>query len=362
MAHLPLNPDWIEAIDGVLSQKQLAKLYGLEASTWIIAQRELRIRATKKFGTDAAKMLFDREALEQATHPRVSEYHASRFPKTTVWDLTAGIGGDLKALANHGSAVGFEILPDRRDIAAYNVPGSEVRLEDGFAAFKESKPDYVWADPHRRISGKRLIDPEDYQPNPTDLAELMRATKISGMKLSPMIRDEYLDSLGGRVEFISHLGECCEALIWLGSEVEPGWEAVHIESGERLERFEVEDEVQEPEQYLFDADPAAVRAHVLGNFQLPQLGEFPGYLTGPDLLHSPWLRTYEVLYHGPGDLKTTKRVLRENGWSVFEVKQRGTGLDVPKILKELKIEGDPVSLVAFLVGKSVRFCLVRRVA
>ena len=98
-----------------------------------------------------------------------------------------------------------------------------------------------------------------------------------------------------------------------------------------------------------------------GNFGLPQLGDSPGYLTGDNTVSSPWLRPYEVLYRDSSDFKRIKEFLRSNRLRVFEVKQRGAGVDPSSIIKQLKTEGEPVSLIAWRVEKSVRYAVARRV-
>jgi hypothetical protein len=344
-----------------LTAKQLAKKHGDEGARWATLQLELRKRARVKFANPDA-MLFDREALEQATHSTVAAYHAARFPLgARVIDLTTGIGGDLLALAARGPSVGFEINPERAEIAQFNVPNADVKNEDGFAWLKDNTPDYVWVDPHRRAaSGKRFVSPDDYQPNPRELAARLATTRLSGMKLSPMLGDDYLLSLGGRLEFVSHQGECGEAVVWLGSDTVPGKFAVVLADGlpHFYEPREVEKFTNEPSQYLVDLDPAIIRAHAIGNFEGSELGDIPGYLT-LDTPPKPAIgaRIYEVKHHGSGDLRRTKALLREHKLRVFEVKQRGAGLDPAKVMQELKTEGDPVSLVAFRVGKSIRFAL-----
>jgi hypothetical protein len=351
---------WFEALSeaGSLSAKQLAKKYGDDAARWASMQVELRKKAQAKFA-NADSMLFDREALEQATHEAIAFYHASRFPAgALVLDVTVGIGADLIGLTKRGPVMGFELDSMRTEYARHNCPRAEVRNADGLAFAVASDNSYIWADPDRRdSSGKRMSDPGAYEPNPL---EIPRDRELTGIKLSPMLPDEYLESVGQRIEFVSYRGECREAIAWSGKAVEPGIYAVDIETEELLPRFEIEDAVNEPWGVIFDSDPATVRAHALGNFGLPQLGDSPGYLTGEKIIDSPWLRAYEVLFQDSSDFKRIKEFLRKNGLRVFEVKQRGAGIDPTTIIKQLKTDGDPVSLIAWKVEKSIRFAVARR--
>ena len=342
-----------------MSAKQLAKKFGDEAARWASLQVDLRKKARAKFGA-ADGMLFDREALEQATHEAVAQYHASKFSSgASVVDMTVGIGADLIALAKRGPVIGFEIDEMRADYARHNCLGADVRNEDGLAFVLANGSPYIWADPDRRDSaGKRLNDPSAYEPDP---ASIPRDRELTGIKLSPLLFDEYLETVGDRIEFVSYRGECREAIAWSGKSVEPGFFCVDAETGLSLPRFEVEDAVNEAYEYIFDSDPAAGRAHALGNFGLPQLGDSPGYLTGEEAVDSPWLRSYEVLYKESGDFKRIKEFLRKSGLRVFEVKQRGAGVDPSSIIKQLKTDGDQVSLIAWRVDKSVRYAVCRRV-
>ncbi len=355
-----ISPTWFDALSEAdkLSAKQLAKKYGDDAARWTSLQVDLRKKAGVKF-YNSQEMLFDREALEQATHEAIATYHASKFPTDAlVIDMTVGIGADLIALSKRGPVIGFELDPTRTDYARHNCPGADVRNEDGLAYVVANNCPFIWADPDRRdTAGKRLIDPSAYEPNPLDIP---RDRELTGIKLSPLLQDEYLESVGQRIEFVSYRGECREAIAWSGNIVDPGIFAVDAESGETLPRHEIEDVVNEPWGIIFDSDPAAGRAHALGNFGLPQLGDSPGYLTGETHVSSPWLRAYEVLFQDSSDFKRMKEFLRKNNLRVFEVKQRGAGVDPSSIIKQLKTEGDPVSLIAWKVEKSVRYAVVRR--
>lgn len=70
---------------------EVSRVVSAEDAAWAFTQWALRERARAKF-PDADRMLFTREALEQATPYAVARYHASRFPAgVLVADLTAGI-------------------------------------------------------------------------------------------------------------------------------------------------------------------------------------------------------------------------------------------------------------------------------
>src|SRR5690242_14992287 len=74
----------------------------------VVGQARLRTRARTKFGDLAARMLFTRAGLEQATRLPIAARHAARFRDagfTRVADLGCGIGGDALGLAGLGLQV-----------------------------------------------------------------------------------------------------------------------------------------------------------------------------------------------------------------------------------------------------------------
>jgi len=352
--------------------ERVGKATSPEAARWAFGQWDSRRRAKAKFSR-ASEMLFVREALEQATHERVAAYHASLFPEgELVVDMTVGIGADLIALAARGPALGFELDDERAEYARHNLAvyghECEVRGQDSVEWLpKSDSVGYAFADPARRVEGRRTLQLDEFAPNPASLATLFNRLKLGVIKLTPMLSDEALRGLSTRVDFLSFGGECREALVLLGSEAEPGTFAVHLESGERLAAGYPPLAVEEPGEYLYDADPAAVRAHGLGTlcdqYRLQPLGDSNGYLTGRTLVQSPWLRAYRVLYQGKADAKSTKRALRDLDAATPEFKQRGAGLDLIKERQAYAMAGSrAVSIAVWKNGKSLRHAILERIA
>lgn len=335
-----------------------------EAAAWAFTQWRLRERAKRKFAR-AEHMLFSAEALEQATHEQVAAYHASLFPiGTLVGDLTTGIGGDAIALAGRGSVLGYE--PDvaraalaRHNLAAHGLAG-EVREADCLGA--DWPFDFAFADPARRVEGRRTLRMDEFQPDPARLAPRMRDLRLGAIKLSPLLKDEELMALGGRVEFLSHESECKEALVVLGTDSgEPGYEAVHIESGERLagsptpRRMTLTDE---PETWFFEADPAAIRAHALPvlaeRYDLFPLGRSNGYLTGRRNVESPWLKAYRIVGFAPTDPRQAGRALTELNAATPAVKTRSANIDPFEFGRKLRLKGRRNLVLAFFPSSQGR--------
>jgi len=336
-----------------------------EAARWAFTQWSLRQRGAAKFAL-AEQMLFDRDGLEMATHEAVAAYHASLFPlRSSVVDLTAGIGADLIGLCGWCFPIGVEMDAERANLARYNLAvhghWPEIVVADALevlASRAKYAAGYYFADPSRREGGKRTLDPSQFSPDPSVLAGFFRMSKLSVMKLSPMLPDSFLEPLGRGLEFVSFDGECREALVLNGTEANEGRWAVQAETGTRLAASPLVEVVEEPLEFVFEADPAAIRAHALGGFGLAGLGDSNGYLTGPSLVASSWLRAYRVLYAGRGDVRATKAELARLDSATPVVKQRGAGQDVDQLRKQLRFSGSrPLVLMLYPVGKSVRHIL-----
>lgn len=381
------------------SISRIAKATSDDAARWAFSQWALRKRAQLKFAK-AREMLFDQEGLEMSTHESLGSYHAALFPKNEmVYDLTAGIGADLIALAKRGPTIGFEIEPSRAQMARQNlavhgleaevivsnsvapgwlvpgqndvapgclVPGRNDVDPGSLIPEQISENIFLFADPARRSAGRRFTDPSEFQPNPVEIIQKFETCKLGVIKLSPMLPDEFLDSLTPRLEFVSFGGECREALAIFGSQVLPGRFAVQVETGSILEADDLYlPSSDEPRTFLYEADPAAIRAHALGNlceeFGIVALSDTNGYLTGDQQISSPWLTGFRVIEHGRFDVKVLKKRLAELGSGTPVLKQRGTKLDLQKFQKQMILKGSQSYEVAFYaIGNSVRQVILER--
>ncbi len=343
---------------------RVSKSFGEEAARWAFTQWELRERAMGRFER-AEEMFFTREALEQASHPAIARYRASKFTAGQwVVDLTCSIGSDLIALAERGPTLGIDIDEERLEYAQSNLAacGLSAHLSKKDCLSFDWEFDLAVADPSRRSDGKRVTRISEYSPDPTLLAERMRELWLGCIKLSPMLSDIELDDFGGQLEFLSFGGECREAAVWLGRRVEPGRCAVHIESGEVLESNTFFCKGNSS-FFLFEADPAAIRAHCLGTlcseFGLARLGDSNGYLTGPTRVSSVWLTVYRILGECKADDKALKSSLRELDATIDAIKSRVKGIEPELVRRKLQLDGNRgVILVAYPVGKSHRWLIV----
>ena len=108
---LALAAEWVEAGDPVRAVAALRRQYEPAQVAAALEQAELRRRARAKF-SDADRMLFTREGLEQASGERAARWRARRYgPWPLVADLCCGIGGDSGALSAEHAVVAVDRNP-----------------------------------------------------------------------------------------------------------------------------------------------------------------------------------------------------------------------------------------------------------
>jgi hypothetical protein len=343
---------------------QVARAVGDDAARWAFSQWDLRERAAAKFAR-ASEMLFTREALEQATHEQISHYHASQFPSgALVADLTCGIGADLIAIAARGQACAYEVDLQRASYAKHNlrVHDVEATIRIGDCLASEWDFEFAFADPARRTNGRRTLRTDEFSPNPEALFSRMKSLRLGGVKLSPLLQDSFLEQPGGRLVFVSYGGECREAVLWLG-DVDSGRFAHQIESGESLPAGGFAPTTEEPYEYLYEADAAAVRAHCLpalcSAFGLSLLGDSNGYLTGKGVQETAWLKRYRVLATGNLDERRVRNALISLDSATPPIKSRSPRFDGASFQKRLRLTGRRrLTLAVFPVGLSNRFAVL----
>jgi hypothetical protein len=370
----PIDAGKLAALDLAMARQETAteiervgRLTNPEAARWAFEQKSLRKRAQKRFER-AAEMVFTPQGLEQASAEGIARYRASRFPaRVPVTDLTCGIGADLIALASRGETTGVDLNPESLACARWNlaVYGLEAQLEcrDALGGVRS---DYAIADPSRRIGRSRTLDPNEFSPNPEALVSLLGQLKLGCLKLSPMLPDSWLESLGPCLEFWSLGGECREASIWMGSESGIGRWAVHVESGMKLASDDPPPATEQCDAWFYEADPAAIRAHALGTlceeFGLEAYLDSNGYLTGPNGIDSPWLKRFRVLEELPGQTSRTKSALRRLGGGEPIIKSRAQGIDVRSLQAVLTQKGDRTLVVAVAaLGPKLRHVILEPV-
>ena len=343
--------------------------------TEVITQARLRTRAKAKFGDFASSMLFSEAGLEQATRLQVAALHAERFKLagyTKIADLGCGIGADSLAFASMGLAVtAVEQDPQTAALASFNLapfPNAEVRVSDA-EQFDLSSFDAVWLDPARRDLERKgakhiTLTPADFSP---DLDWSFGIAKPKGIKLGPAFPLELIPT-EVEAQWVSHQGDLVELALWFeGLNDKPGRSALMLKDGQRylFEGLGLERSVVDSlKQYIYEPDSSLIRSQLLGEFAGQQsmtgVSEGIAYLSGDNLVSSPWLKTYEVLETLPLDEATIRKALSKRGIGKLEIKKRGVDIIPEELRPKLKLKGEgAATLILTKVGDARRALIVQ---
>lgn len=362
-----------DGVDALPALTRLRKVATPElcAAAWELAV--LRLRAAAKFGPDAAHLFFTRESMEQASGLRASAYHAACFlalEVSHVNDLCGGVGGDALAFARAGLSVTlYEYDLVRALFAQANAEVCQlshridVQCEDVTQA--ALTPGAVWFDPARREGGKRIPRPDDYLPSLSCVhGWASGGASPIGVKLSPAIDHALAAEYGADLEFVSDGGECKEALLWQsGASFDPnGVRAVllsdtapHVLEGPADFAAPLESNMHAA--YLYEPDPAVIRAHLVGTLA-PLLGASSvdpsiAYLVSDTLVPTLFARAYEVLERFVYTRRALQEALTRRGVGHVVVKKRGFPLEPDAVRKQLKLSG-PETITVVLTRKGDR--------
>jgi SAM-dependent methyltransferase len=327
----------------------LRRHYPVEHAAAGLEMARLRRKAAEKFGADARRMFFTREALEQASDPLVRAYRSRVAQGRRVLDLCCGIGSDALAMAQAGADVlGLDNDLVRVRIARYNaaVLGIKARFEVADVHGSLPNADMAFYDPARRDrQGRRIYDVERYEP-PLSLIRNWQFPLIV-VKLSPGVNPDQLASYGGGVEFVSVSGDLKEAVLWLGSDLKSTKATLLTSQGEfhwLPSSTPLPPRVSEPHGWLVEPDPALLRAglvaEVAATFNGWQLDETIAYFTTDDQPVSPWVRAWHILDWMPFNLKRLRAYLREHKVGQVTVKKRGVAMTPDELTARLKLKGD----------------------
>lgn len=332
---------------------RLRKSYTREQAAALLEQTRLRRAALDKFGDHAARMLFTRDALEQASDPAVRAYRAASVAETSVQsviDACCGIGSDSLAFAQAGlDVLGLDLDPVRIAIARHNaaalgLPNARFAVHDVIQRLPELA-DLVFFDPARRADGRRIYHVEGYQP-PLSTVRNWDARSVWA-KLSPGVDLSETAPYGGTVEFISVGGALKEALLKAGPLPQTTLATLITEGDVRHWDHAPRDAgltVSEPQAWLIEPDPAIIRAGLvqplgaaLGASLLdPEIA----YLTSTTRPDSPWARAWQIVDWMPFNLRALKQYVRSHRIGRVTVKKRGHAMTPESLLAALKPNGD----------------------
>lgn len=358
--------------------QQLRRDFDPSEAGALLALARLRQKAMTKF-PDAAKLFLTAEALEQATAWPIAQkraaWIATHAPDGPILDLGCGIGGDLLALAAQRPVIGVEIDPVRLQCARANVDalGLTERVQlieaDWPALLHAGKlPDAAaaFADPARRVDGRRIFSLYQVQPPLPALLALQQQIAALGIKVMPGVDDAELPA-GCSVEFISHEGVCKEAVLWFGPLAkERRWASVHTAQG-WLRRGA--DEETPPlgelraECYLYEPDPSVIRARALGQLcselHAHLFDSQIAYLVADDYRPHPLVQCFRIAEVHPFHLKTLNRRLQALRIGQVELKKRGFPVAPEELRPRLKLTaGGRAGVVIFTRRGNERLMLV----
>ena len=263
-----------------------------------------------------------------------------------VVDLCAGIGGDALALAARCDVLAVDLDQGMCRRLSYNASVYKVRdrvLSVRARAETFAIPAGAWLhlDPDRRASGdNRARSLDDYAPAPEFWKSAMRRVAAGAIKLGPA--SDFAKHFAGpeyEVELISLRGECKEATVWFGELASCRRRATVLpENVSWTDRDGPTGQwtpAVQPVTFVFDPDPALLRAGLLDGFalehSLARVADGVDYLTGERLIKTPFLSAFGVLDVLPLDLKKLKRLIAANGIGTLEIKVRGADV-TPEIL------------------------------
>ena len=309
--------------------------------------RDLRARAEKKF-SHAQHMWFNRVGLEQSTSEQIAKYKAARFQNAAaVHDWCCGIGGDALAIAQHCDVHAVDLNPANCLRTIWNAqvhnPPHSIHVNCADVTTLDAANQWIHIDPDRRATGKRSRRVEDCAPGLPFMQHLTQSARGGAIKLSPASNffGKFHDC---EIELISLGGECREATIWFGELAGPKQlRATILPAGATITGDELEHytEVVEPQAYIYDPDPAIVRAGLVDQLCAEhgygRLDDAEEYLTSAEAIYTPLAATFRVLSIQPNNNREIRRAVRDQQFNDIEIKCRHVPIDANQVRKKLPL-------------------------
>lgn len=292
------------------------------------------------------------DAARQASSEATARWRARRFAgRGIVADVTASVGIDALALAEHAAVVAMDRARDRLVLARANLAGAPhgalcIAAEAPAAVPRVAA---VFCDPDRRLpDGRRLVDPEDASPPLGDLLAAMASLGVAGVavKLSPMVDLAPLRARG-ELELISVSRELKEVVLWTRDLAQSTGGGVRVTRADRGFTWTAEPRPAPPPAppgaWLWDPDPALVRSGLLGALAA-DLGAAPleptiAYLTAPSPANHPLLTSRRILAVLPSKPRMISRFLDTHGIGRVTAARRGHPTAPEEVLSRLRLAG-----------------------
>jgi SAM-dependent methyltransferase len=314
---------------------------------------ELRRHARPKWGDDAQRMWFTREALEQSTRARVAAHRAARLAAaqpSSVLDVGCGIGGDLIAFARAGLTVAgvdtdpLRVAMARANLESLGLPGA-VSQADG-TTLDTSPFGAVFADPARRSGAGRSFRADDWTPPWPWVEALLAGPTPSCAKVAPGIAHSLVPG-GVEAEWVSEAGEVKEAGLWSPALATCRRRATVIGDAGLATLTDEDDaaaSVRSVGDWLYEPDGAVIRAGLVTAVAAGVGGglvdEHIAWVTADEAFRTPFARTYRVVDELPFREKQLRAALRERGIGRLAIKTRGVRVTPEQLRPRLALSGD----------------------
>ena len=164
-------------------------------------------------------------------------------------------------------------------------------------------------------------------------------------KIAPGVSRADLAGWDAEAEFVSVGGELKECVLWFGALRGVTRRATVLPGPHTLAADDpsAEPPPSAPQEYVFDPDPAAIRADLVG-LLAEQLGAVPvdhgvALLTGPRPEASPFAACYRVEHAAPFHLGRLRDWLRQHRVGRVTLLKRASALDADELMRKLKLDG-----------------------
>jgi SAM-dependent methyltransferase len=311
------------------------------------------------------ELLFTLQAIEQCSSLATARFKAS-LVNGRILDLCCGLAVDAIAMAQAGCSVtAHELDTDLARLVRHNAAKLTVDLtlleRDSMQALTDYHAeafDWIYADPDRRAGGRtrdqRALSLAECSPQlDTHLEALARVAPRMLIKLPPGLD---LASLQRempscqRVLFISHGGECREALAVCDHHAAARHHAVTeavILNDDGSVRYALADDRRPvpsavpPAAWLYEPDPALLRAHALAALAnahgLHPLHPDVSVLTAAQRAPDFPGRVSRVIDHGRYEPKRLRKHLKQLGITTAQIARRHFPYPPDTIAKQLRI-------------------------
>ena len=322
----------------------LRKVTDVDKSALVSSQIELHHKAKNKF-EHYRHMLFDREGLEQSTSEDVAHYISARYKNfDIVADLTCGIGGDAIHLSRVADLIVVDKFVHKVMMCAHNLRVYQRNFTAIVANCSEWFPraDAYFIDPSRRHSGQRWFHLHDYEPGVSTIEKLVEKSNAVGIKVSPGLNYQNLQ-LPCEIEVISLNGECKEIMLWCGNLATTKRRATLLPQNITMEYSDAQVQIKPLGQFIYEVQKAALRAGLVQviaqQHNLSLVDERLSYLTGDELIETPWLQAFKIQHVMSFSEKKVKAYIRKQKLSNIIVKCRGFYGDAVSWKKRLQLKG-----------------------